>query len=360
MRYITYSSTMKQTKDAIQFFFIGMFFLLFFTVSCARPATEPVSHSELLLGTICRLTIYDNPSQTAFDQAFETIAHIEQLMSAHLNDSEIALINAKAGIESVPVSSQTFFVIKTALEAATVSSGAFDPTIGPLVAAWGIGSDNPRKPSQEEINRLLPLEGYQKVSLDEKTQSVFLQEQGMMLDLGGIAKGYAADEVAKVLRANGVEKAIINLGGNVLVIGSRLDNTPWRIGIQNPEAERGGYIGIVDLIDKTLVTSGPYERFFVFEDEMYHHIIDTKNGYPVKNGLSSVSIITTKSIEADALSTAAYSLGLEKGMALIESLEGVEAVFVDSQKQIYLSEGLKKGRVSFTLSDTAFTIASTL
>ena len=178
-------------------------------------------------------------------------------MSLHLDTSEIARLNAASGRTAVTVSEDTFLVIKKALEAARISHGAFDPTIGPLVKAWDIGGDDPRRPPQSEIDRLLLLVGHERVVLDEASLSVMLLDEGMMLDLGGIAKGYAADEVARVLSTHGVQKAIINLGGNVLVMGNRMDNSAWRIGIQNPEAERGGHVMIVGLEQMSLVTSGP-------------------------------------------------------------------------------------------------------
>jgi thiamine biosynthesis lipoprotein len=351
---------MKHTNNAIQFFFIGILFFVFTMVSCAKSeetvAVEPQSRSELMLGTACRITIYDHPSQQTFDEAFERIADIEARMSLHLDTSEIAAVNESAGSGAVEVSSDTFRVIEKALEAAKFSNGAFDPTVGPLVTAWDIGGDNPRRPPQDEIDSLLPLIGYDRVILDSEKLTVELLDAGMMLDLGGIAKGYAADEVAKILESHGVEKAIINLGGNVLTIGKRVDGTPWRIGIQNPEAERGGHVMIVGLEDLALVTSGPYERYLELDGVVYHHILNTDTGYPVDTDITSASIITSESFIADALSTAVYSLGLEKGLALIDSMEDVEAVFIDKSHRIYLSDGFANGDLSYTLTDTQFEV----
>lgn len=351
---------MKQTNNAIQLFFIGIIFLIIFTFSCSRPAArsavEPQSRSELMLGTVCRITIHDHPSDEALDAAFARIADIEARMSLHLATSEIARINGRAGREAVVVSEDTFLVIEKALEAARLSHGAFDPTVGPLVKAWDIGGDNPRRPPQDEIDRLLPLIGHGRVVLDAGRNSVELMDAGMMLDLGGIAKGYAADEVAEVLASYGVGKAIINLGGNVLVMGNRVDDTPWRIGVQNPEAERGGHVMIVGLEDKALVTSGPYERYLELDGVVYHHILDTKTGYPVQTDLTSASIIADDSFIADALSTSVYSLGLEKGMQLIDSLEGVEAIILDKDRTIHLSRGFREGVLQYSISDERFTI----
>ena len=351
---------MKQSSNAIRFFFIGIIFLGIFTISCSKSdesvVVEPQSQSELMLGTVCRITIYDNPTHEAFADSFARIADIEARMSLHLDTSEIAAVNASAGKGPVQVSEDTFRVVERSLEAAALSGGAFDPTVGPLVTAWDIGGDNPRKPPQSEIDRLLPLIGYDRVVLNEEQLTIELLDAGMMLDLGGIAKGYAADEAAKVLLSHGVQKAIINLGGNVLTMGTRVDDTPWRIGIQNPDEERGGHVMIVGLEEKALVTSGPYERFLELDGVVYHHILDTKTGYPVLTEITSASIITSESFMADALSTAIYSLGLEKGKAMIEAMEGVEAVFMYDDNKLSVTSGLKNGTIDYSISNTAFTI----
>lgn len=335
---------------------MGSILLVVLLGSCAKKQTEPQSQSFFMLGTVCKVTIYDNPTPEAFSASFARLKAIEDRMSLRNQDSEINRINRQAGKGPVVVSSDTFMVIRKALEIAALSHGAFDPTVGPLVEAWDIGGDNPRKPSQEEVDSLLPLIGYDRVLLDEGTSSVLLKDEGMVLDLGGIAKGYAADEVARILHEHGVEHAIVNLGGNVLTLGKKIDGSPWRIGIQNPEALRGEYVMILSLIDQTLVTSGPYERFLELDGEVYHHILDTKTGYPVKSDYTSVSIITKNSLLADALSTSLYALGYENGMALINTLEDVEAIFITKEKKILLSEGLKKGTLHYSVTDPTYAL----
>jgi len=315
-----------------------------------------VSRSEIMLGTVCRVTIYDKPQEEAFKAAFQRISEIEAKMSLKKEASEINKINAKAGLDFVEVSSDTFKVIAKALEIASLSTGAFDPTVGPLVGAWDIGGDNPRRPSESEIDSLLPLINYKDVELDFSNNSVKLAKEGMILDLGGIAKGFAADEVAKTLREYNVEKAIINLGGNILVMGNKIDQSPWKIGVQNPDAERGGHVIVLDLEDQTLVTSGPYERFFILDGVVYHHILDPETGYPVITDLTSASIVTTESMTADALSTAIYVLGLQKGLDLIESLSGVEAIFIDSQHNLYLSSGIENEEINYVVSNPDFKV----
>ena len=277
-------------------------------------------------------------------------------MSLRNKGSEVASVNLNAGKGAVVVSEDTFEVIQKALDIAALSKGAFDPTVGPLVEAWDIGGDDPRKPPQSEIDALLPLIGYDRVVLDAENFSVFLKDEGMVLDLGGIAKGYAADEVARVLHEHGVSHAIVNLGGNVLTLGNKTDGKPWKIGVQDPEALRGEYVMILSLVDQTLVTSGPYERFLELDGEVYHHILDTKTGYPVKSDYTSVSIITKNSLLADALSTSLYALGYEDGMALINTLEDVEAIFMTKEKKILFSEGLKEGSVLYSITDPSYSL----
>ncbi|NCC65186.1 MAG: FAD:protein FMN transferase [Spirochaetia bacterium] len=314
-----------------------LLFLVLFT-SCSTSEDQPQAQSFIMLGTVCKITIYDKPTEEAFSAAFSQIREIEQKMSLHSETSEIAKINAASGREAVQVSEETFRVIEKALQIAHLSNGAFDITIGPLVEAWDIGGDNARRPSDQELGSLLPLIGYTMVELDGQDKTVFLPKKGMKLDLGGIAKGYAADEAARVLRSFGIERAIINLGGNVLTMGTKQDGSLWRIGIQDPDASRGEYAMIVELDDTSLVTSGPYERFLLLDGEFYHHILDTKTGYPIDSDFTSVSIITKSSMLADALSTSVYALGLDEGMRLLNELDAVEGLFFTEAKQVLFSD----------------------
>ncbi len=341
---------MKRVPRILLFLLLSVILL----VSCKPKPVDPKSQTRLLLGTVCTITLYDKSDNTEFDLAFDRIDEIERLMSSHLDDSELARVNQASGTHPVVVSGETFAVIKLALEIAELSGGAFDPTIGPLVKLWDISGAN-NVPEDGEIQSLLPLVDYKLVVLDEGASSVYLPIRGMALDLGGIAKGWAADEAGRVLSGH---KGIVNLGGNVLVLDSKPDESPWRIGIQDPDTSRGSYIGIVELVDQTLVTSGPYERFFEHEGVIYHHILDTKTGYPVASPLTSVSIITDRSVIADGLSTAVYALGLEKGLELIDRLDGVEAIFLTEDRSVYASEGILDGSIAFKITHPEYTIVS--
>lgn len=327
------------------------------TALSASCSGKPMDRSDLVLGTVCSIRILDGGSEKALDAAFARLREIEASMSANAAGTVVAAINEAAGNAPVAAPADVRYVTGKALWYAARSGGAFDPTIGPIVKLWNIGLDGERVPSPEEIKVALPLVDYRSVRVDEAAGTVFLPRAGMLLDLGAIAKGYAADEVARVLLEKRVKGAVIDLGGNVKVVGKKPDGSPWRIGIQNPFDERGEHIGIATLAGgATVVTSGVYERYFIAPDGThYHHIFDTRTGYSVNNGLVSVTIISSSSIDADGLSTTLFSLGLKEGMALAESLEHVEAVFIDQDKRVYLSSG---AAAVFKLGNPAFTLAT--
>jgi thiamine biosynthesis lipoprotein len=309
------------------------------------------SRSEFVLGTVCTVNLYERGSPGVYQKIFDRLREIENLMSANLEDSDLGRINNAAGIAAVEVHADTIAVLKRAIHFAKLSGGAFDPTVGPLVGLWGIGTEAERIPAEEEIAALLPLINWKDIGIDEDALTVFLTQPGMRLDLGAIAKGYAADEAARIIDAAGIPRAIIDLGGNILVRGTRQDGRSWRVGIQNPAEGRGAYFGIAEVVNKTLVTSGVYERFFESGGRRYHHILSTRNGYPVDNSLLSVTIITNSSIDADALSTALFALGYEAGLALAESLDNTEAVFVFTDLSVHGTSG---AFAHFTITDDAF------
>jgi Membrane-associated lipoprotein involved in thiamine biosynthesis len=276
-------------------------------------------------------------------------------MSVNVPSSDVSRINAAAGISPVNVHKDTFKVIERAIFFAEISNGAFDPSVGPLVSLWGIGGDNARVPSREEIDNTLPLINWRYVELDETAHSVFLKRKGMALDLGAIAKGYAADEAAAIIKNAGVKRAIIDFGGNIVTLGEKKDKSPWKVGIQNPVKRRGIYFGVLRLDTEgkqTVVTSGAYERFFETDGERYHHILSTVTGYPVKNGLLSVTVIASDSTDADALSTSLFALGYEKGIKLLDSFRETEAVFVFEDNSVRVTPG-----ANFRVTDETFKTA---
>jgi thiamine biosynthesis lipoprotein len=300
---------------------------------------------EFALGTLCGVTLFERGSGAESDAVFARLREIQDLMaftpaSAGTGDrepTELDLVNRNAGIGPVEVGGELLDVLEKALRYAELSGGAFDPTIGPLVTLWGIGNKNPRVPAAEEIQRALALVDWRDLVIDRAAGTVLLRRRGQSLDLGAIAKGYAADQAAAALRRG--QRAIIDLGGNILVLGKGPERGNWRIGVQDPLEERGNYLGVIRVQDKSVVTSGVYERYFEEGGQRYHHILSTDNGYPVQNGLLSVTIVADRSIDADALSTACFALGPERGLALVESLPDTEAVFVSQDRTVTLSSG---------------------
>jgi len=317
---------------------------------CTRGSSRaPPYRTGSVLGTICSVTLYDQANTQIYQDIFNRLLEIENLMSVNIGSTDVARINAAAGIEPVQVNDEVFTVIERAVYYAEISGGAFDPTIGPLVSLWGIATDHPRVPSQEEIDAVLPLINWRDVELDRQRRTVFLKQQGMALDLGGIAKGYAVDQTTRIVREARLKRAIIDLGGDVMIYGEKQDKTPWRAGIQNPLGNRGAYIGIIEGKDITIVTTGVYERNFTSGGTTYHHVFSPKDGYPANNGLMSVTIIANVSMDADALSTATFVLGYEKGLALLESLDGVEGVFVFEDMSVRKTEG-----ANFYITDESY------
>lgn len=305
-----------------------------------------------MLDTMINIQAYGFNASRAIDKAFGRISDIESKMTAKGESSEIIEVNKKAGEGFHAVSPDTFFVIKKGIHYSESSKGKFDITIGPLVKLWDIGTAKARIPTNGEINKALELVDYKEIELNENHNSVKLKKQGMSIDLGGIAKGYAADEVVRILRENDVKSATIDLGGNLFVLGTKPDGQPWKIGLQNPFDKRGNIFAIVEVADKTLVTSGPYERYFEKSGKRYHHLLDTDTGFPIENGLMGVTIITDCSIDADALSTAVFALGLESGMKYVEEIKKIDAVFVTDDYKVFTSSGIKQ--YNFQIIDDEF------
>jgi thiamine biosynthesis lipoprotein len=336
---------------------------------------------EFALGTVCVINLYESGTNQLYSRMFSRIREIDRVMSAFpgefediinnndLIDNEsdnstvsalvsgVLAINRQAGIAPVKVRADLILVLETALRYAELSGGAFDPTIGPLVRLWNIGTDTQRIPSYDEIAAALKLVNFRDLLINHDKGTAFLRRKGMEIDLGAIAKGYAADEAGRIAKEGRVKRGIIDLGGNILALGWRIEkkkeSLPWRVGVQNPFGNRGEYIGVLAVHDTSIVTSGVYERFFEADGRRFHHILSTADGYPVDNGLLSVTIVTERSMEADALSTSVFALGYEKGKALIDSIPDTEAVFVFADRSVKITEGLSG---IFTLTDDEFTL----
>ena len=326
--------------------------ILSLLAGCGKQET-PTMFSDSLTGpfdTISTVTIYKTPDAQVIEDVFAALKDMDSCMSAISQSSELAKISANPN-EPVSVSEDIYRLIKLSIDVNKETGGAFDITIRPIMELWGFGSDNQRVPTEEEIQAALTLTGMDKIKLSADSK-VELTKENMALDLGGIAKGYACDRAVEILRAEGVEHAVVDLGGNVFVLGTKLSGEPWRVGVRTPLAGENGHFGALLLTDKAVVTSGLYERFFEQDGLVYHHIIDPATGKPASGELLSTTIIADSATEADALSTACFVLGLEEGRDLLAEREGVEGIFVTNNWQVYITPGLES---IFTLVDDRFT-----
>ena len=239
-------------------------------------------------------------------------------------------------------------MIQASIKYSKLSDGAFDITLGPIINLWDIGTDNERLPKDEEIKAKLPLVGYDKINVSEADSSIMLKETGMAIDLGGVAKGFAADEVLKIYKKYDVDNGLINLGSSsIYAVGKNKDNNKWTVGIKHPRSgDPNEYMGVIKLSNESLSTSGDYERFFIKDNKRYHHIMNPKTGYPVDNGVISDTIVVSGDSEdsgmlADILTTTVFTLGPDKGIELINSMPGVSCEITTSDYKVYTSDGFK-------------------
>lgn len=317
--------------------------------SKSNASNDYVEKESFQMGTVISQRLYGENADSTSEKIIKRLKQLEENLSVNIITSEVSQINSHSGqSKALKVNNDMMNILNTANKFSTLSDGAFDITVGPLVKEWGVFSEHPHVPAEERIKELLKLVDYKSIELDRENKTLRLSVKGQMIDLGAIAKGYAADEAAKICRDNGIKSAYINLGGNVYVVGSKPDKSPWRIGIQNPRAVDGKYIGILNISDRTVVTSGDYERFFMKNGIRYHHIIDPKTGWPSNSDIISSTIVTDSSISADALSTATFVMGFKKSQELLKKLKGVDAIFVTKDKKIYVTKNLKK---DFTFQD---------
>jgi len=321
---------------------IGVVVLLLMVFLSGCDQGETVSRSDFLLDTFVSITLYGESDERLLDKPFERIAALNSSLTAFEAGSDLGLIKENAGIKPVAVSEDTYRIIEKSLAYSQSSGGYFDVTIAPLVDLWGIHSPETKEaPAPEAINVAKAKTDYTKIVLNPAEQSVYLTDAGMAVNLGAIAKGYIADEVMVVLKEEGVEHAIVNLGGNVLVMGGKADNTDFGVGVEDPRNPGNGYLGVLSLKDGSVVTSGDYQRYFVdAAGKKYHHILDPFTGYPADSGLIQVTVVTDASLDADSLSTTLFLLGLDEGLKKVETLPDVEAIFITNENKIVVTSGL--------------------
>ncbi len=310
----------------------------------AGGETSEYTKTLFAMDTYMTLTAYGENAKEAVEAGAEEIQRLDALFSVGDEDSEIYAVNAAGGGS---LSEEATMLVRRSIDIWEQTEGLFDISVYPIMELWGFPTGEYRVPEPEELAETLSLVNAGKLLLTEEDgETTLSMEQGMRIDLGGIVKGYADDRVAEIFEEFGIEDAVINLGGDVRVMGTRSDGTPWRVGIQDPEDE-DGYLGGLALSDVSVVTSGGYERYFEDTETgiRYHHIIDPRTGVPADSGLSSVSVVSTDGTLADALSTTLFILGSEDAVAYCEAHcaeDGFGALLMTDDREIYLTEDLEE------------------
>ena len=307
--------------------------LLFLTGCSAESSPEPVQGTFFAMDTVMDFTIYGESG--LIDQSESLIASLESLVSVTDTGSELYAINQTG---SGTLTGKASSLMEQALEICRRTDGALDLSIYPIVRAWGFTTGSYQVPDEAEIQALLPLVDYRKIQYDAADGDVTLPE-GMEIDLGSVAKGYAGQLVAQMLREHGVQSALLNLGGNVQTVGAKPDGSPWQIGIKDPQGEDA--MMVLSVEDQAVVTSGGYERYFEQDGQTYWHIMDPSTGHPADSGLISVTIVGDEGVVCDGLSTALFVMGLEKAADLWAQSCDFEAVFVTASGEVYITEGLR-------------------
>lgn len=325
---------------------ILLLFTLFFVTGCGEDdprdlANNPSEEERILMGTMARIQVFNANQEDALEDAFARVEELDEMFAMENPDSEISAINEASGIEPVEVSDEVFHVMEVAMEYAEQSNGTFDPTIGVITELWHIGQEDAAVPEEEELDQVLDLVDYTLVEMDEEAQTIYLPVEGMTLDLGAIAKGFITDEAARILVEHGVDTAIVDMGGDIFVLGSsaRGPEEPWNVGIQDPFEGRGEIIGMLPITNEAIVTSGIYERVLEEDGNSYHHLLNPETGYPFENEIAGISVIAESALDGDAMSTVIFSLGVEAGLDFANTLEDVEVVFVTEDQEVYASEG---------------------
>ncbi len=309
---------------------------------CA-PQDTSYERTEELFGTFVSAKIYCDDAKTAqdaLDAAFAQARELECIFSPSIASSELNAVNAAAYSQDTAVSEHFLYLLEQSLYFTELTDGAFDCRLGELIALWGIGTESAQIPTEtERRNALLP-SGDTTVSIHADGTVRFLDER-VQLQFGAIAKGYIADEMKAVLNSCGIESGTLSLGGNVLTLGEKPSGEAWTVGITDPFSPETLF-ATVRVKGKSVVTSGNYERYFEENGVRYHHILNPENGFPADSGLVSTTIIADSSLLCDALSTATYVLGAQEGMALIEQLDGAEAIFITEDGELLTSSGMEE------------------
>ena len=300
-----------------------------------------VTRAQMQMGTLVKITAVarsESVAQAAATAGFAEIRRLEELLSTWIPTSELSHVNTSAGVMPVHVSPETLTVIQRAIQAAEMTDGGFNIAIGPAVDAWRVTEDQ-RIPTESELEALRPLVNLQAVHVDTRNQTIYLGKAGMRIDVGGIGKGYAADQAVEALRRAGAIAGVVALSGDIKTFGRLPGGKLFPVGIQHPRKD-GSVLAWIDLQDEAISTAGDYERFFEREGVRYHHILDPRTLQPARS-CQAVTVVAREGIWADGLDTGIFVMGVELGMRLVEALPDVEAIIVDHEGHVHVSSGLR-------------------
>lgn len=314
--------------------------LLFTLILCGcQGQSSPLSDKQFCLDTIVQITLYDSHSTDILNHCFDICNEFELIFSSTHKKSELYKVNHnKHKLKEQTISNDLYQVVKEGLKYSELSHGQFDITIGSVSSLWNFKAEQPSIPDKKIIENNLQNISYKNIKLS-KNKITYLN-QDTMIDLGAIAKGYIADKIKQYLLEQNVNSALINLGGNVLCVGNK-NNKKFTIGLTDPMQTNQSILSL-KIDDLSIVTSGTYQRYFEMDGKRYHHILNPQTGYSYDNDLAAVSIISKSSLQGDALSTVCFSLGKEKGIELLNSIDGVYGCFIDNNNQIDYSKGFEK------------------
>lgn len=303
-----------------------------------NTASSKASKQQLFaMDTVIDITAYGENADQAITMANRELISLEQLLSVTKQDSDVYKINYSGG-KSVKVSKDTAQVIAEALKISSRTNGIFDISIYPLVKAWGFTTGQYSVPQDSQIKGLLKNIGYQKIKLDQKEQTVSIGEK-MALDMGAIAKGYAAKKLSGVLEENGVASAVLNLGGNVQTVGSKPDGTNWTVAVEYPDTKE--HFATLRVAGISVITSGAYQRYFEEDGKKYHHIIDPRTGKPSDSGLKSATVICSDPVQGDALSTSLFIMGEQQAQAFYKQYGGFDYILLSDHDEVYITQGIE-------------------